>query len=220
MISTVVVTRTSPLFTPAEVRRFRRLTRAGIVVALSAIGYVAVSAANPWQLVVLMPTGSGEAVALTTLTALPLLAVCAWFGLRPLQPVHARAALALLIMATTVLGLTGLYTAVRIGVADEDKYPQTAADSPAGGFELIKFDGPGDTHFRIRSRAGWRSRESQDRLACFTGSGSDAWDLSTVFGTARFTTENEVEFTTGARTTFRVRFDEHSLRSPTSPGCP
>ncbi|MFC4020791.1 hypothetical protein ACFOW4_23000 [Micromonospora sp. GCM10011542] len=201
-------------------RRVMAIVLTGLVVV--AVPAVLVAWRNPWHYVHLMPFGRSSVVAAVLFAASVLLGVAAWLVLRPAL---ARAAA----VVATVLALMAACSGVEfLGPSlygmEPDGDSRVVALSSGGSFEVVLLHYPefmtGFDVLRIRSRAGLRSREANQDLACFAtpfdGLGSEG-----TFSTARFLSDHEIEVRTEAGQPWTTRFDPRTFLavSTLSHGC-
>ncbi|MER7333666.1 MULTISPECIES: hypothetical protein [unclassified Micromonospora] len=202
-------------------RRVLAMVITGLVVV--AVSAVFVASRNPWHYVHLMPFGRSSVVA-TVLFAVPvLLGVAAWLVLR-------RVLARVVAVVATVLALVMAWGGVQFSLGaslygyEPDGNTRVVGVSPGGSFEVVLLHYPefmaGFDVLRIRSRAGLRSREASQDLACFA-TPFDPVGPEDTFGTARFLSEHEIEVRTEAGEPWTTRFDPRTLLavSTLSYGC-
>ena len=201
--------------------------RRRVAIALTGLVVVAVPAVfvawrNPWHYVYLMPFGRSPIMA-TVLFAVPvLLGVAAWLALKPAlaRPVAVVATVLALVMPC---GFQLSRAAVFYPV-ESDAESTVVAVSPGGSFEVVVLRSfafmTGFEILRIRSRAGLRSREADQDLACFA-TPFDPVGPEDTFDTARFLSDHEVEVRTETGEPWTTSFDPHTLLavSTLSHGC-
>jgi hypothetical protein len=203
----------------------QRRVMAIVLTVLVAVAVPAVVAAqrNPWHYVYLMPFGRSSVVA-TVLFAAPVLlgvAGCLVFRRTLAWVVAVVAAVLALVMACA--GFQFSMAASLYGF-ESDGESRVVAVAPGGSFEVVVLHYPavltGFDVLRIRSRAGLRSREADQDLACFA-TPFDPVGPEDTFDTARFLSDHEVEVRTEAGERWRTTFNPHTLLavSTLSHGC-
>jgi hypothetical protein len=207
--------------TNVVLRRVMAIVLAGLVVV--AVPAVLVARRNPWHYVYLMPFGRTPVVAAVVIAAPVLLGVAAWLVLRPAL---ARA----VAVVATVLALAMDLTCFQFSTAasligfESDGDTRVVAVSPGGSFEVVLLQHrefmTGFDILRIRSRAGLRSREADQDVACFARP-FDPVGPEGTFDAARFLSDREIEVRTEAGEPWTTTFDPHTLlaASTLSYGC-
>ncbi|MER7439860.1 hypothetical protein [Micromonospora avicenniae] len=202
-------------------KRVMAMTLTGSVVVV--VPAVLAAWLNPWHYVHLMPFGRPSVVA-TVLFAVPVvLGIAAWLVLRPALARGVAVVAAVLALVVAWRGFQFSTEASLYG-HEPDGEAQVVAVSPAGSFEVVLLHYPafiaGFDVLRIRSRAGLRSREANQDLACFA-TPFDPVGPEDTFGTARFLSEHEIEVRTEAGQRWTTRLDPRTLLavSTLSHGC-
>ncbi|MFC8618685.1 hypothetical protein ACFT9M_20045 [Micromonospora purpureochromogenes] len=207
--------------TNVALRRVMAAVLTGLVVV--AVPAVLVAWRNPWHYVHLMPFGRSSVVAAVLIAVPVLLGIAAWLVL------PARLAWAVAVVATAlalVMGWNGFQFSMGASLYgyESDGHSKVVAVAPGGSFEVVVLHYPafmtGFDVLRIRSRAGLRSREADQDLACFAVP-FDPVGPEDTFDTARFLTDHEVEVRTEAGEEWTTTFDPHTLLavSTLSHGC-
>jgi hypothetical protein len=211
---------------PMNVVRQRVMAIVLTGLAIVAVPGVLVAWRNPWHYVHLMPFGRRPVVATVLFAAPVLLGIAAWLVLRPALARAVAVVATVLALVAPCSGVVFFSGTSLYGLHGVEPYGDTevVALSPEGSFEvvLLRYHEwmTGFDILRIRSRAGLRSREANQDLACFA-TPFDGLGPEDTFGTARFLSDHEVEVRTEAGEPWTTRFDPRTLlASPTlSHGC-
>ncbi|MBM0259391.1 hypothetical protein [Micromonospora sp. 4G55] len=207
-------------------RRVMAMVLTNLVVV--AVPAVLIAWRNPWHYVHLMPFGRSSVVASVLFVVPALLGMAAWLVLRP-APARAVAVVATVLALVMAWGGFQFRTGASLYGYESDGDIRVVAVSPGGSFELVLLHYPafmtGFDILRIRSRAGLRSREANQDLACFA-TPFDPVGPEGTFGTAHFLSDHEIEVRTEAGQPWTTRFDPRTLlvvstlasRPITSPG--
>ncbi|MGI5236876.1 hypothetical protein [Dactylosporangium sp. CA-139066] len=191
---------------------------ATVLCAVAAIlaGGTILAAYNPWRLVHLRPFGSPSAVTAALFVAPLFIGIAVWLVVRDWVARGIVAAAALLLAAALCVG--GVQVSAVYGLSTDGAPRSTTvlAVSPGGGFEVVdlQYDA-GFTYvrdvLRIRSRAGLRSRESAQALACFGRPVEQQAEPADVLRSARFLDDGTVEVVTGDGGAWTTQFDPHTM---------
>jgi hypothetical protein len=202
-------------------RRVMAIVLTGLVVV--AVPAVLVAWRNPWHYVYLMQLGRTSVVAGVLFAAPVLLGTAAWLVLRPVLARVVAGVATVLALVMAWIGYQASTVASLYGY-ESDWGTRVVAVSPAGSFEVVllhysTFIASADI-LRVRSRAGLRSREANQDLACFAMP-FDWPGPEDTFGAARFLSDHEIEVRTEAGQPWTSRFDPHTLlaASTLSHGC-
>ncbi|MFD0585097.1 hypothetical protein [Dactylosporangium darangshiense] len=198
-------------------RARRRWTWAIVLcaVALVAVTGTALAAYNPWRLVRLERFGRPTAVTAALFVAPLLLGVAVWLVVRDWVARGIVAGAALLLAGALCVG--GIPLSVVFSRSGEGPPVSTTvlAVAPGGRFELVdvRYSDFGFVRdvLRIRSRAGLRSRESAQVLACFRRSYEEQAAPDRVLRSARFVDDTRVELAARDGVAWTTTFDPRTL---------
>ncbi|MEU6078706.1 hypothetical protein [Micromonospora sp. NPDC047074] len=194
-------------------RRLTAIVLTGLVVV--ALTAVFVARRNPWHYVHLMPFGRSLVVVAALFAAPVLLGIAAWLVLRPALARTTVVVATVLALVAPCGGLLFLPSPSVHGLHDVEPHStEVVALSPGGSFEVVllryrEFMAGFDI-LRIRSRAGLRSREANQDLACFA-TPFDGSPPEGTFDSAWFMSDHEIEVRTESGQPWRTLFDPHTL---------
>ncbi|MER7003300.1 hypothetical protein ABT297_09660 [Dactylosporangium sp. NPDC000555] len=197
--------------------RRRRWALAGLLCGVTAVAVTVplVAWCNPWHYVHLMPYGRPGVMVPALVLAPLLVAAAAWLMVRDWVSRGVVLGVAVLLSLVVWVGGTQYAAVVELSDSAAPAGATVVAVAPGGRFELVRLEyRPFLTLrnvVRVRSRAGLRSRESRQNIACFTHAIDGFPAPERVFGAARFVSDNEIEVTGGDGIAWRTAFDPRTM---------